>query len=343
MTARAAVQLLALGLFAAALPAAADDYTVHTEHSDQQGTDKTQTITDDTTLDSNRGRHQEDHSSTKFDSEGSHTHEELSGNGTTTDPEGQHWVDDGSNSTQVIDTHTSKDGSSTEHIEQAVTDADGNTEILTRDRGYDSHGKLISESESRRRVPKQVRPEQPTPAEPPPAPRRPPEPPIGNLAGTFTLEQASILGAFQYAGEARLEQGGKGDGESADRAQWTMVGTVTMKTTQFTLGKKTCTLAGEARQAIPAAASFAVDKRARTARWSLGLLSWRYACGRTGSSEGTVATLTFGTRGGAFCSELVDVPVSSPRRPAGSFTMACFEGTQPGIGTVTATWSFGPG
>jgi hypothetical protein len=354
---RAAGLLLALGVLAPAAPAAADQpdsYTVYSEHADQTKNGREQ-LADDTAQDSNRGEHLEDHVSRDRSAEGTTEHEDLSTNGTR-DAEGR-WVDDGSNTSRVTDSKTGKDGTKTTHQEEVRTDADGSQDLITRDSVTDASGNEISRKENRwhkdgsKKPDRPKEPEEPTTTQPgePQVPSRPrprPEPPIGPLSGHLSLDQTNFLGTFRYSAEAHLAAGGKGDGEFPDYAQWTMTGAVTNGTTAFVKGDQTCSLVGGAQQAIPARARLRVNRATRTARLELGMLLWRYRCVKTGSTSGggeVAVMLHFATRSGPMCTTLAEVPAANPRAPGGSFTMDCFGSAQPGIGTVSAHWSFGPG
>lgn len=130
-------------LFLLAFPAWADkddSYSVNSEIGDSN-VDGREHWTQDTSVDSNRGEHFEEHSSIDTWPDGSsHTHEDLSSNGE--EDSDNHWSDDGSKSRIVTDEDTSSDGSRREHTVETHTDKDGNTETWDTYKTYDSKGKL---------------------------------------------------------------------------------------------------------------------------------------------------------------------------------------------------------
>jgi hypothetical protein len=162
------------------------------------------------------------------------------------------------------------------------------------------------------------------------------------LAGTFVLDETNLLGAFHVTGSVTLAYNGPddpdgGNGDYVDYTQWTMTGTATMTTANFTdPDGKQCVLADPAQQAIPAGVVFRVLKEdPPKARWLNLQMIWGYDC--EGTDLGVI--VNYQTRRGTMCAELADVVVDDLAAPSGTFTMDCLQAMQPAIGTVVGTWT----
>ena len=162
--------------------------------------------------------------------------------------------------------------------------------------------------------------------------------------GNLTFVQNNAYGTFNLEGNAKLlNDPFGGNGDYPDYTEWTVAGTVTMKTPSVIVSGTTCMLQS-AEQVIPEGVVFRVWKKDPPTAWFFGLqMTWGYQC--VGGGMVHITTM-FNTRtgevGGVPCGQVVEVPVDDVTSPAGSFTMDCLAAWQPTIGTVTGTWAFQP-
>jgi hypothetical protein len=143
-------------LFALALPVRADKddfYTVNSQMTDSQTHDSQggdhQKLTIDSTVDSNRGEHFEEHSSNESWDNGSsyHDHEDITTNGHQ--DSANHWTDDGTTDHTVDDFYRDKDGSSRHHRVETHTDKDGNEQTVDTYETFDAKGNRTFHVENR--------------------------------------------------------------------------------------------------------------------------------------------------------------------------------------------------